>query len=131
MKQIIIIAVLLLGFLSPLFSQDRFQKLQTKLEEMEDLNPGLSENVQMSVSGVSLQEFLGSLAETHQLNLSAGMEITDKVSNNFSNAKVIDVLIFLCREYKLDMDLVLKLKDKKISSLEIELKNYKNPVLTI
>ena len=35
------------------------------------------------------------------------------------------------QEYKLDMDLVLKLKDKKISSLEIELKNYKNPVLTI
>ena len=35
------------------------------------------------------------------------------------------------QEYKLDMDLVLKLKHKKISSLEIELKNYKNPVLTI
>jgi hypothetical protein len=35
------------------------------------------------------------------------------------------------QEYKLDMDLVLKLKDKKISSLETELKNYKNPVLTI
>ena len=63
-NKVIIITVLLLGFLSPLFSQDRFLKLQTKLEEMEDLNPGLSENVQMSVSGVSLQEFLGSLAET-------------------------------------------------------------------
>jgi molybdenum cofactor biosynthesis enzyme MoaA len=35
------------------------------------------------------------------------------------------------QEYKLDMDLVLKLKDKKISSLETELENYKNPVLTI
>ena len=35
------------------------------------------------------------------------------------------------QEYKLDMDLVLKLKDKKISGLETELKNYKNPVLTI
>ena len=28
-------------------------------------------------------------------------------------------------EYKLDMDHVLKLKDRKISSLETELKNYK------
>jgi type IV pilus assembly protein PilQ len=122
MKKLIIIAVLLTGFLSPLLSQDRFLKLQTKLEEMEDLNPGLSENVQMSVSGVSLQEFLGSLAETHQLNLSASVEITDKVSNNFSNAKVIDVLIFLCREYKLDLE---------FTGSIISLKKYLEPIVEV
>ena len=71
---------------------------------MQDLNPGLNENVQLNVSGVSVQEFLSSIAETHQLNLSADAAITDKVFNNFSNAKVSDVLIFLCKEYKLDME---------------------------
>jgi hypothetical protein len=36
------------------------------------------------------------------------------------------------QEYKLDIDPILKLKDRKISNLEIELKNHnKNSILSI
>ena len=65
--------------------------------------PGLSQRASLSVAGVSIQEFLRGLAETHSLNVSIDPALQVKVSNNFTDVKVVDLLLFLAREYDLDV----------------------------
>ncbi len=66
--------------------------------------PGLNESVEFSVSGVSVKEFLRSLASNHSLNINVRGEIPGVVVNNFSDAKVLDVLLFLCNEYSMKIE---------------------------
>ncbi|MDB5267927.1 MAG: ral secretion pathway protein GspD [Hymenobacter sp.] len=65
--------------------------------------PGLNQRASLSVAGVSIQEFLRGLAETHSLNVSIDPALQVKVSNNFTDVKVVDLLLFLAREYDLDV----------------------------
>ncbi|HYG49475.1 MAG TPA: type II and III secretion system protein [Flavobacteriales bacterium] len=65
--------------------------------------PGLDERVELSVNGVSLPEFLRGLGTAHNLNLSVDPSVTGNVTYNFSNARVSDVLMFIARQYELDI----------------------------
>ncbi|MEE4248876.1 MAG: hypothetical protein V2I33_26175, partial [Kangiellaceae bacterium] len=49
----------------------------------------------------SVREFLRSIAENHSLNFSIQNDVEGKVANNFTNARVADVVYFICREYNL------------------------------
>ncbi|MFZ5551653.1 MAG: type II secretion system protein GspD [Bacteroidota bacterium] len=97
---------LMLIFIVSVFShaQDRYTQLRNKLQTLVTEMPGLEESVQVSISGASLQEFLSSLAENHKLNLSVDPSLDVKVFNNFSDANVTDVLIFVCRQYNLEIE---------------------------
>ncbi len=65
--------------------------------------PGLNQRASLSVAGVSIQEFLRGLAETHNLNVSIDPALQVRVSNNFTDVRVLDLLLFLAREYDLDV----------------------------
>lgn len=86
------------------FAQDRFSIIESQLKELSKKTPGLLENVEISVTNASLPEFLKTIAATHNLNLNVDVGIDAKVSNSFSNVSVIDVLIFVCRNYSLDVN---------------------------
>ncbi len=88
-------------------AQDRFVELKEKLTELANTTtPGLNEPVDFSVSGVSIQEFLRGIAETNNLNISISRDINVEIINNFNNEKVINVLLFLCQEYNLEIHFV-------------------------
>lgn len=87
-------------------TQDRFATIETKLKEIAVSSPGLNEKVELSVNGVSLQEFIRGLATTNSLNVSIDAGLMAKVYNNFSNVTVSDVLMFLIRKYDLDVTFV-------------------------
>lgn len=88
------------------FGQDRIQKIENQLTVLTTDMPGLDENVQMSVSGVSIQEFMRGIADAHKLNISVDPSIQQTIVNNFSNATVSDVLIFICKEYNLNINFI-------------------------
>jgi type IV pilus assembly protein PilQ len=100
------------GFLICLFlstntiAQDRIKQMETQLKSMIADVPGLEENVQMSVSGVSIQEFMRGLADAHKLNISVDPTIEQNIVNNFANATVSDVLLFVCKEYNLKINFI-------------------------
>ena len=59
-------------------AQDRIQQIKAHLQVMTTDVPGLEENVQMSVSGVSIQEFMRGIAEAHKLNISVDPSIQQR-----------------------------------------------------
>lgn len=88
------------------YANDRIKQLENQLSAMTAEMPGLEEKVQMSVSGVSIQEFMRGIADAHKLNISVDPAIQQEVVNNFANATVSDVLIFICKEYDLSINFI-------------------------
>jgi len=85
--------------------QDRLIQLKTKFESIVIETPGLSETVDVNVNNASLPSFLQAIAHANKINLNINSELQDySITNNFSNATVADVLIFICKEYDLDID---------------------------
>lgn len=88
------------------YANDRIKQIENQLSAMTAEMPGLEEKVQMSVSGVSIQEFMRGIADAHKLNISVDPAIQQEVVNNFANATVSDVLIFICKEYELSINFI-------------------------
>ena len=84
----------------------RIDSIRQKLENLSAEAAGLNETVDFSVTGVTIQEFLRGIAESHNLNISVDPNINFKIYNNFTNEKVINVLVFLAKEYDLDISFV-------------------------
>ena len=106
-KNIYIVAIFWCLLLSlNALGQDRIQKIENQLTVLTTDMPGLDEKVQMSVSGVSIQEFMRGIADAHKLNISVDPSIQQTIVNNFSNATVSDVLIFICKEYNLNINFI-------------------------
>jgi type IV pilus assembly protein PilQ len=105
LKNLITIA-LVISLVTIARGQDRFAAIANTLESLSMENAGLNESVELSVNGASIQEFIRGIGLTHGLNLSVDASVNDKVVNNFSNARVADVLLFLCKEYDLEINVV-------------------------
>jgi type IV pilus assembly protein PilQ len=103
--KIISIGICLLISLNAM-AQDRIQQLEIQLQSMITEVPGLEENVEMSVSGVSIQEFMRGIADAHKLNISVDPTINQSIVNNFANATVSDVLLFVCKTYQLKINFI-------------------------
>lgn len=95
-----------LSLLTANAQQDRLDKIEAYLKVLNKDVPGLNEKVELSVNGVSIQEFIRGLATAHNLNVSIDPGINVIIINNFSNATVSDVLLFLCRQYELDITFI-------------------------
>jgi type IV pilus assembly protein PilQ len=86
--------------------EERVQAIEEKLKELSKSVPGLNENVDFSLTGVTIQEFLRAVSESHNLNVSIDPVLNFKIYYNFTNEKVINVLLFLVKEYDLDINFI-------------------------
>lgn len=85
----------------------RIQKIKNQLTVLSTENAGLTENLntEVSVSNISLSNFLLALAEVHKLNLNVSQELNQiSISPKFPNVIVTDLLVYLCKEYNLTID---------------------------
>ncbi len=104
-KTIIIFIILITAFLKQSEAQiDRIKNIENILNEIAKTSaPGLNQKVDFAVSGVSLQEFLRGIAESNNLNISISPDLSSKVYNNFKQEKVINIILFLVKEYELEV----------------------------
>lgn len=112
-------------FLSPGFAQDdRFQQLEQRLKDLTAVTPGLNEKVDFSVSGASIQEFLRGLAESNNLNISIDPSLNFKIYNNFTNETVSNIILFLAKEYDLDVRFVGSIMSFSKFNTPVEITKY-------
>ncbi|NRR91380.1 general secretion pathway protein GspD [Winogradskyella undariae] len=105
-----ILSILLFVNFTFVFAQKedvRIQKIKNQLTTLSVESVGLTENLktEVSVSNISLSNFLLALAEVHKLNLNVSQELNQiSISPKFPNVIVTDLLVYLCKEYNLTID---------------------------
>ncbi|WP_411032044.1 type II secretion system protein GspD [Spongiimicrobium sp. 3-5] len=85
----------------------RIQNIRNNLELLAQDNLGLGENLKLeiNVTNVTLPNFLIAVSKVHKLNLNVSPDINNiTIVNNFADVSVLDLLVFLCKEYRLDID---------------------------
>jgi type IV pilus assembly protein PilQ len=82
---------------------DRIQLLQQKLEKLAVSVPGLNDPVQLSISSVTIQDFLNALSRSNGLSISVDPKLNFKVNNNFNNVSALNILVFLARQHNLEI----------------------------
>lgn len=85
---------------------DRIKTIEERLRNLAVTVPGLNQPVQLSMSGASLQELLRALAQANNLNINIDPQLSFKVSTNFRNETALNVLLFMAREYDLDINMI-------------------------
>lgn len=78
------------------------QILDQKIKEV----PKLNEKVNISVGNVSIQEFLRSVANNSGVNIDVDPSLQFNVTNNFSEVRVSDILLFLDEQFALDINFI-------------------------
>jgi type IV pilus assembly protein PilQ len=100
-KIIIILSFILTSFY--IKAQDRFDLLEQKLDQVAKNYPGINDKVELSMNGVSIQEYIRVIGTNNNLNVNVDPALDVKLSNNFSKVSVKEVFLFLCKRYDLDI----------------------------
>jgi type IV pilus assembly protein PilQ len=87
-------------------SQERIDALEKKLVGLSAFVPGLKQKVNLGISGASIQEFLRAMAQANKLNVNVDPMLNIKVSNNFTNENALNVLLFLAKNYNLEINVI-------------------------
>lgn len=96
----------------------RIQQLNNTLDSLSVSITGLRKKVDFSVNQIELSNFIRAVAETNKVNVSISPELsTIQISHNFSDASVKNVLVYLCKEYQLTIEVlgtILSVKKYKV-----------------
>ncbi|MEO1030028.1 MAG: hypothetical protein AAFX55_01425 [Bacteroidota bacterium] len=102
----IVVGVMMIGMV---YSQNdqRLERLDAQLQQLAPDNTGLTEQLDANISlnDVTLPNFLLAVSNIHKVNINISPELNNiHIKNNFSNVKVSDMLLFLCKEYSLTIE---------------------------
>lgn len=101
---------------------NRIQKIEKKLELLSTSVPGLTKKIDFSLNDTELPIFIRAIAAEQEINVSIASDLNQiKVSQNFSNAIVQNVFLYLCKEHHLTLDV--------LGSI-ISFKRYTKPFIT-
>jgi type IV pilus assembly protein PilQ len=102
---LIIAGVILLSFPENILGSDRdIDSLKVQLENLAKSEvPALNEIISITVADVTIEEFLRAVANSSGLNINVDPALEIRVVNNFSNVRVLDILLFLYEQYDIDL----------------------------
>jgi len=107
MKKTLLILLLSTCFCFAQQNDNRIETIKNQLTALSVDNVGLTENVktEISVNNITLPNFLLAISNVHKLNINVSPQLSSiTLANNFSNVTVGDLLVFLCKEYDLNID---------------------------
>lgn len=109
---------LLLGllFTNLVAAQQDITALSAKFDELAKQKKGINEVLKIDVSGLTLHDFISSIAEEHQLNIDVENSLDQTVVNNFFDVTVKDVFLHLVQKYDLEvqfMNNIISFKKRK------------------
>lgn len=110
---VIVIASVCLSFKGYCFSekdtlviQKDTSEIAQRIEQLAKQVEALNKTIDITVSNVSIQEFVRSVANLSGLNINVSPELNFIVVNNFTKVRVADLLIFLCKQYDIKVSIV-------------------------
>ncbi|MFE7088880.1 secretin and TonB N-terminal domain-containing protein [Sphingobacterium spiritivorum] len=86
--------------------EESYRRVEERLYALATTVPGLQKKVKLSVSGVSVQEFLRALAQANDLNINVDPTLNFNIVNNFRDETALNVLLFLSKTYQLDINVI-------------------------
>ncbi|HLA55563.1 MAG TPA: secretin N-terminal domain-containing protein [Flavobacterium sp.] len=84
-------------------AQQDTSDLERKLNDLSLQKKGLNEVIKIDVSGLTLHDFIASIADEHQLNIDVDMDLNQPIVNNFYDVTVKDVFVYLAQKYDLEV----------------------------
>ncbi len=109
-----------LFFSHSIIAQQDINELSRKFDEWSLQKKGLTETIKIDISGLTLHDFISSIAEEHQLNIDVDPELNQPIESNFFDVTVKDVLIHLVQKYDLDvsfMNNIIIFKKRKVIAI--------------
>ncbi|MBR9855764.1 MAG: type II and III secretion system protein [Algicola sp.] len=85
------------------FSQTSTENL---LNDFAENHEELLKTITIDVSGLTIYEFLNSIALEHRVNLSVDSELNNTIESNFFEIPVKDVFMFLANKYQMEVNIV-------------------------
>jgi len=86
------------------FSQTTGNKtIEDNFEELAKTRVGLTEKIRIDISGLTLYDYITSIAEEHSLNVSVDNALNNIVNSNFYDVEVKDVFLFLAQKFDLNV----------------------------
>ncbi|WP_142785713.1 general secretion pathway protein GspD [Changchengzhania lutea] len=123
MKKLIYILLLSYSYGFSQSDDQRISNIKNQLELLSVENLGLTEQAktEISVSDISLANFILAISNAHGVNINIAPELNQITiaNNNFSNVTVSDLLVFLCKEYQLTIE---------FTGSILSIKKYTSPV---
>ncbi|WKL46352.1 type II and III secretion system protein [Flavobacterium pectinovorum] len=117
--------IIVLFFTNSIVAQQDINELSKQFDALSAQKKGLNETIKIDVSGLTLHDFISSIAEEHQLNIDVDTELNQPVSNNFFDVTVKDVFIHLVQKYDLEVtfmnNIILFKKRKAVKVVEKKL----------
>lgn len=109
--------------------KERVQKLEQTLDSLRTVIVGLAKTVDLNVSEMELPVFIRAIGKANKVNLSIDSTLDNiMLSHNFSNASVKDILLYLCKEYKLTFDTTGNIISLKKYILRLNKKKYQREI---
>ena len=106
MKNLLIYSLFLLLSFTMTGQTTDLEKIEAQLEVIGQDRPGIFEKMRIDISGLSLYDLIGAIAQEHELNVSVDDQLNEIVRSNFYDVQVNDVFLFLAQKYELEMGFV-------------------------
>lgn len=97
------------------------------LEEYAAENNSLYETLNIDISGLTIYEFLNSIALEHKINLSVDSNINDIIESSFFEIPVKDVFLFIADKYNLEVEIINNIIVFKRKEIEREVEEVEKP----
>lgn len=85
--------------------RQRIEEIKTELNSLDTVSPGLNEVVSFTVSNIPIQELVRNLAKLNQINITIDQDIKVIVTNNFAEVPAKELIVFLCKQYGLEIEI--------------------------
>ncbi len=97
-----ILTTVFICFLSLGHSQSNTVDFQNELEELSKTKEGLNDAIRIDLTGLTLYDFIGTLAGEHKLNVSVDSQLNQMVTGNFFDIPIKEVFLFLVKKHDLE-----------------------------
>ncbi|KAF2518525.1 type II and III secretion system protein [Flavobacterium salilacus subsp. salilacus] len=105
MKKILFCCILLTFTVFYGQEDKHIEQIRNNIELIFPDTPGLAEKVNVNIKQATLSDFLLAVSEVHKVNISVDPALKQTtIVNNFSDVIVADLILFLCKEYKLTVE---------------------------